>query len=81
MAAGWSSLVARLAHNQEVVGSNPAPATFSLLWSKQFARKTPAFTEVYRIYMGSSANAGQMLLDAILKPILNPKRLMRESLL
>lgn len=24
--AGWSSLVARLAHNQQVAGSNPAPA-------------------------------------------------------
>ena len=27
--AGWSSLVARRAHNPEVVGSNPAPATKS----------------------------------------------------
>jgi hypothetical protein len=26
--AGWSSLVARRAHNPEVVGSNPTPATF-----------------------------------------------------
>jgi hypothetical protein len=26
-AAGWSSLVARRAHNPEVAGSNPAPAT------------------------------------------------------
>ena len=26
--AGWSSPVAREAHNLEVVGSNPAPATF-----------------------------------------------------
>ena len=26
--AGWSSLVARRAHNPEVVGSNPAPATY-----------------------------------------------------
>ena len=25
--AGWSSLVARPAHNQKVVGSNPIPAT------------------------------------------------------
>ena len=29
--AGWSSLVARRAHNPEVVGSNPAPATKKLL--------------------------------------------------
>lgn len=27
MIAGWSSLVARRAHNPEVVGSNPTPAT------------------------------------------------------
>ncbi len=29
--AGWSSLVARRAHNPKVVGSNPAPATNSEL--------------------------------------------------
>ena len=27
VSAGWSSLVARLAHAQEVAGSKPAPAT------------------------------------------------------
>ena len=27
MIAGWSSLVARRAHNPKVVGSNPTPAT------------------------------------------------------
>ena len=29
--AGWSSLVARRAHNPKVVGSNPAPATNATL--------------------------------------------------
>jgi hypothetical protein len=29
-AAGWSSLVARQAHNLKVAGSNPAPAPNSL---------------------------------------------------
>ena len=29
--AGWSSLVARRAHNPEVVGSNPTPATSYLM--------------------------------------------------
>jgi hypothetical protein len=29
--AGWSSLVARRAHNPEVVGSNPTPATMGAL--------------------------------------------------
>ena len=33
--AGWSSLVARWAHNPEVVGSNPAPATNMALKSSQ----------------------------------------------
>ena len=35
VAAGWSSLVARRAHNPKVVGSNPAPATttIGLHWS------------------------------------------------
>ena len=28
--AGWSSLVARQAHNLKVVGSNPTPATKSI---------------------------------------------------
>ena len=28
--AGWSSLVARRAHNPKVVGSNPAPATTTI---------------------------------------------------
>ena len=31
--AGWSSLVARRAHNPKVVGSNPAPATINPLIS------------------------------------------------
>ena len=30
--AGWSSLVARRAHNPKVVGSNPAPATNLFIW-------------------------------------------------
>ena len=33
--AGWSSLVARQAHNLKVVGSNPAPATNSNLATKE----------------------------------------------
>ena len=36
--AGWSSLVARRAHNPKVVGSNPAPATkFLMLWYVSFS--------------------------------------------
>jgi hypothetical protein len=44
--AGWSSLVARRAHNPKVVGSNPAPATKFLKGSQQvglFAQWTMVF--------------------------------------
>ena len=34
--AGWSSLVARQAHNLKVAGSNPAPATKRLMMKKIF---------------------------------------------
>ena len=37
--AGWSSLVARRAHNPKVVGSNPAPAIW---WSYGVGVITPA---------------------------------------
>ena len=41
--AGWSSLVARRAHNPEVVGSNPTPATICN-WSRDSRlRLVPAF--------------------------------------
>jgi hypothetical protein len=33
--AGWSSLVARRAHNPEVVGSNPTPATNAIIFRSQ----------------------------------------------
>ncbi len=33
--AGWSSLVARRAHNPKVVGSNPAPATNLLFFYRK----------------------------------------------
>jgi hypothetical protein len=36
--AGWSSLVARRAHNPKVAGSNPAPA----IWSSSSAVRIPA---------------------------------------
>jgi hypothetical protein len=36
--AGWSSLVARRAHNPKVVGSNPTPATNETLWYPTFQR-------------------------------------------
>ena len=44
--AGWSSLEARRAHNPEVVGSNPTPAsiiTLKLKWPHGQAVKTSPF--------------------------------------
>ena len=36
--AGWSSLEARRAHNPKVIGSNPVPATESLLVQRLYAQ-------------------------------------------
>ena len=44
--AGWSSLVARRAHNPKVVGSNPAPAT-TRVWT-QFASRLFSFHSARR---------------------------------
>ena len=46
MIAGWSSLVARRAHNPEVGGSNPSPATkkarqFDGLFYLNFVNRLP----------------------------------------
>src|SRR5271154_2448901 len=42
--AGWSSLVARWAHNPKVGGSNPSPATNGHLWEKP---RSDLFSWVY----------------------------------
>lgn len=49
MIAGWSSLVARRAHNPEVVGSNPTPATN--------LRKKKDNNEIIQIYFDHSFNS------------------------
>ncbi len=46
--AGWSSLVARRAHNPKVVGSNPAPATTT---------KSPIYGVFYYVKNGSHLSA------------------------
>ncbi len=38
MIAGWSSLVARRAHNPEAAGSNPAPATNIIKGLREWSR-------------------------------------------
>jgi hypothetical protein len=62
LVAGWSSLVARRAHNPKVAGSNPAPAMCVLVCGS-LARRTdvgPA-AEAGRFFvgMGQSQNSGR----------------------
>ena len=47
--AGWSSLVARRAHNPEVVGSNPTPAT-------NLQMKKDTNNEIVQIFFNRSFN-------------------------
>ena len=49
--AGWSSLVARRAHNPKVVGSNPAPATNS---SDCFGSESRSHRKVVFLYLNFS---------------------------
>ena len=61
--AGWSSLVARRAHNPKVVGSNPAPATNSMAarCSLVIASEAPfgAFLWVKEKWAGGRKHVGQ----------------------
>jgi ribosome maturation factor RimP len=65
--AGWSSLVARRAHNPKVVGSNPAPAT-----KKHIKNKTPLgvfyfqSTEKMKSHMKQAENTLQNLLTSLI---------------
>jgi hypothetical protein len=54
--AGWSSLVARRAHNPKVVGSNPAPAT------NIYRHKPCAYAERRRPLLGAFYYAGFLAL-------------------
>ncbi len=46
--AGWSSPVARWAHNPKVVGSNPTPATIHRIWPSFSALKSRAISVLSR---------------------------------
>ena len=49
--AGWSSLVARQAHNLKAAGSNPAPAT-TPLWMQAVYRVYVLQNSAVRFYIG-----------------------------
>src|SRR6266540_3100130 len=60
--AGWSSQVARRAHNPEVAGSNPAPATTKALLSGAFCLQgrrderdfIPLFIPIAEVWSGET---------------------------
>src|SRR5207244_9276076 len=60
--AGWSSLVARRAHNPKVVGSNPTPATSRGGWCSMHR---PPRVKPVRL---KPMVAGSTLFDRLIKP-------------
>jgi hypothetical protein len=71
--AGWSSPVARWAHNPKVAGSNPAPATIPQL---EFAGRGNAVAGILRIASLSRAFAGLTVrrYPPVLRVVLAPPR-------
>ena len=58
--AGWSSLVARQAHNLKVAGSNPAPATNFLAAAVSY-RVYVIQNREGRFYIGLSDDVGRRI--------------------
>ena len=56
IAAGWSSPVARQAHNLKAAGSNPAPATKSYAYTKPARRNPPGFWRSQKTLMPNTAH-------------------------
>ncbi|MEY2591219.1 MAG: hypothetical protein QOJ67_3203, partial [Acidimicrobiaceae bacterium] len=67
-AAGWSSLVARRAHNPKVAGSNPAPAT------NRTADSGPTFRSGAFCIAGRRSASGQRSWFRLLVHLLSPNR-------
>ena len=73
--AGWSSLVARQAHNLKVVGSNPAPATNSNLESRRgVAQPGSAFAWGAKGHEFKSRPSDQFASSRIASVKTSPKR-------
>src|SRR5689334_4044427 len=73
--AGWSSQVARWAHNPKVASSNLAPATNSLLGVRASRRNSPTIVEEIKLYLpafspepSADASLDSTMLDAMLRP-------------
>ena len=74
--AGWSSPVARQAHNLKVAGSNPAPATNFLKFSKMPPRRLRrgrrfalALARPFRSLTAAQSDRAQRVADLILQPV------------
>src|SRR4030095_16656836 len=71
--AGWSSQVARRAHNPEVAGSNPAPATTKALLSGAFCLQdrrddgafTPLFIPIAKVRHGETVRFRALTLSPL----------------
>ena len=65
--AGWSSLVARRAHNPKVVGSNPAPAIWSIgavVYLASLSRRRSRVQIPHGPYNGSVAQLVEQWIEA-----------------
>ena len=71
LGAGWSSPVARQAHNLKVVGSNPTPATKCLIsmgYDPVHENKLPYHVPVYCTFLDMDTTLGELLAISILFP-------------
>ena len=61
--AGWSSPVARQAHNLKVVGSNPAPATNIVLDNIKLSRTS--FYAIFNVFTRGNIGASFFIKNPI----------------
>jgi hypothetical protein len=70
--AGWSSPVARQAHNLKAAGSNPAPATKKYQYDQRHARRPPGRFLLVR-------TSCQRLVNVLRGPLKSRRRLLAED--
>ena len=69
-AAGWSSPVARQAHNLKAAGSNPAPATKKYKHIKDFKAEQNARLSAFVVYINATSTPQQKNRSGAHKPAL-----------
>ena len=71
LGAGWSSPVARQAHNLKVVGSNPTPATKCLIsmgYDPVHENKLPSHVPVHCIFLYMDTTLSEFLAKSTMLP-------------